>query len=66
MTSEACTKAETRIADLEAALRDAVNSLEWVEHSHPGISGYGVRQDCIAKARAVLSAISEPIAREGR
>ena len=39
---------------LVAALRDTLDSLEYVNRAHPGISGYGVRTDRIRAARAAL------------
>lgn len=42
-------------ADLVAALRIAIDSLEYVQRTHPGLSGYGVRQERITAARAALA-----------
>jgi hypothetical protein len=41
---------------LREALEDCVDSLDYVERNYPGRSGYGVRQERIEKARAVLKA----------
>jgi hypothetical protein len=46
--------AERERARLHTAARDALDSLEYVESHHPGISGYGVRQHRIVALRAAL------------
>jgi len=44
-----------RCANLEAALRKCIDSLEYVEQAHPGISGWVVRRERIKKAKELLS-----------
>jgi len=37
------------------ACGDALDSLEYIERAHPGLSGYGVRQGSIAQLRAAIA-----------
>lgn len=41
--------------ELLEVLRDALDSLDYVERTLPGLSGYGVRQERIQKARAAIA-----------
>lgn len=40
--------------DMQEALEGALDSLDYVERNHPGLTGYGVRGERIAAARAAL------------
>ena len=44
-------------AGVVEALEDCIDSLEYVNRAHPEASGWGVRSERIAKARAALAAI---------
>jgi hypothetical protein len=43
-------------AGVVEALEDCIDSLEYVNRTHPDASGWGVRSERIAKARAALAA----------
>lgn len=45
---------EPSVEELKRMLRDCVDSLEYVNSSHPGMSGYGVRYERIARAKKLL------------
>lgn len=48
--------------DLLLACREALDSLEYVEQHMPGQTGYGVRQERIAKLRAALAKATTQVA----
>jgi hypothetical protein len=48
----AAAKAENQ--RLRRALKDCIESLEYVDKAHPGTTGYGVREQRIAAARKAL------------
>jgi hypothetical protein len=48
---------EAALAGVVEALEDCIDSLEYVNRTHPEASGWGVRSERIAKARAALAAV---------
>jgi len=42
-------------AKLLAACAGALDSLEYIERNHPGLSGYGVRQEWIVQLHATIA-----------
>jgi hypothetical protein len=58
--ADACIAAlQSGQAGVVEALEDCIDSLEYVNRTHPDASGWGVRSERIAKARAALAAVKE-------
>ncbi len=45
--------------DVRRILEDCIDSLEYVNRAHPDVTGYGVRRERIAKAKAYLATLHD-------